>query len=357
MWRELRGRPAGGEWVYYQTHFVAAGTGEHEGKILVLDENTMKAEWFPADRVRVKLSTPAEMGSRQPKTPKTKGMCGSRSPASTPGSAQKQIGPICPQGLLREKVFCRTRDAEWFCIVAYARLSEDAQDLDKFLCDTFLEKVKDAAQREACRRQSGGRFTEAYMTWVVLAGANPGAQVIDGLNETKLTYKSVDHLAALMQKRREAVMSTTTDQRLCWEALRVLTKGVDTERDSETKQVLVRLRVMSLSEFLKDPTHGAELYDTVQAGLEEFIRSRATQAAILRSEEGQRQPKVYDTEGQVDPRWDDPEQRRAMKRLSCGQFVMGQECHKLLKQYCWRMVFLGNCLYGDLCRFAHDAEG
>ena len=196
--------------------------------------------------------------------------------------------------------------------------------LDKFLCDTFLEKIKDAAQREACRRQSGGRFTEAYMTWVVLAGANPGAQVIDGLNETKLTYKSVDHLAVLMLKRREAVMSTTTDQRLCWEALRVLTKAVDTERDSETKQVLVRLRVMSLSEFLKDPTHGAELYDTVQAGLEEFIRSRATQAAILRSEEGQRQPKVYDTEGQVDPRCDDPEQRREMKRLSCVQFVMGK---------------------------------
>ena len=128
VWSEVHGRPAGGEWVYYQTHFVAAGTGEHEGKILVLDENTMKAEWFPADRVRVKLSTPAEMESRQPKTPKTKGMCGSRSPASTPGSAQKQIGPICPWGLLREKVFCKTRDAEWFCIVAYARLSEDAQD-------------------------------------------------------------------------------------------------------------------------------------------------------------------------------------------------------------------------------------
>ena len=125
------------------------------------------------------------------------------------------------------------------------------------------------------------------MAWVVLVGANPGAQVIDSLNETRLTYKSVDHLAVLMPKRREAVMSTTTDQRLCWEALQVLTKGIDTEKDSETRQALVRLRVMGLSKFSKDPTCGAELYDTVHAGLEEFIRSRATQAAILRLEEGQ----------------------------------------------------------------------
>ena len=247
VWSELRGRPAGGEWVYYQTHFVAVGKGEHEGKILVLDENVMKAEWFEADRVRVKLSTPAEMTSRQPKTPKTKGTRASKSPASSPDSAQKQIGPVCPRGLLREKVYCRIRDAPWFCVVVYARLSEDAQDLDKFLCDLFLEKIKDAALRDACQRQSGGRFTEAYMAWVVLAGANPGAQVIDGLNETKLTYQSVDHLAALMPKRKEAVLSTTTDQRLCWEALRVLTKGIETEKDSETKQALARLRVTSLS--------------------------------------------------------------------------------------------------------------
>ena len=32
VWSELRGSPAGGEWVYYQTHFVAIGKGEHEGK-------------------------------------------------------------------------------------------------------------------------------------------------------------------------------------------------------------------------------------------------------------------------------------------------------------------------------------
>ena len=50
MWRELRGRPAGGEWVYHQTHFEAVGTGEHEGKILVLDENVMKAELMARGR-------------------------------------------------------------------------------------------------------------------------------------------------------------------------------------------------------------------------------------------------------------------------------------------------------------------
>ena len=100
----------------------------------------------------------------------------------------------------------------------YARLSEDVQDLDKFLCDMYLTKIRDYALRDACWRQSGGRFTEAYMTWVILAGANPGAKVIDALNETRLTYESVDHLAALMPKRKEAIVSTTTEQRLCWRA-------------------------------------------------------------------------------------------------------------------------------------------
>jgi hypothetical protein len=211
---------------------VEVGVGENEGMVLVLDKNEMSADWFEADKVRVKLSTPARVltGERS----KSRSTRGSKSPAGSPGS--QQVGPVCPRGLLTEKVFDRVRDAEWFCIVAYARLSEDAQDLDKFLCDIFLEKIKDATVREACRRMSGGRFTEAYITWVVLAGANPGAQVIDALNETKLTYQSVDQLAALMPKRKEAVMNTTTDQRLCWEALRTLTKGVDAERDSETKQ-------------------------------------------------------------------------------------------------------------------------
>ena len=143
---ELQGRPVG-EWVFYQTHFVAIGEGEHEGKMLVLDENEMKAEWFDADKVRVKLSTPAAMPSRQPKL---KSVRVSKTPVGSPGSAQKQIGPMCPRGLLREKVFCKDRDAAWFCIVAYSRLSENAQDLGKFLCDMFLDKVKDFTLRDAC---------------------------------------------------------------------------------------------------------------------------------------------------------------------------------------------------------------
>ena len=182
----------------------------------------------------MKLLMPARMltGSQQ----KSRSTRGSKSTTVSPGSVQ--VRPACLRGLLKEGVYSRTQDAEWFCIVAYSRLSEDAQDLDKFLCDMFLEKVKDATVREVCQCMLGGRFTEAYITWVVLTRANPRAQVIDMLNKTKLLYQSVDQLAALMLKCKEAVMNTTTDQRLCWEALRVLTKGIESERDSETKQAL-----------------------------------------------------------------------------------------------------------------------
>jgi len=163
IWAELCGKPAG-EWVHYNTHFVEVGVGENEGMVLVLDKNEMSADWFEADKVRVKLSTPARvLTSERSKSRSTRG---SRSPAGSPGS--QQVGPVCPRGLLTEKVFDRVRDAEWFCIVVYARLSEDAQDLDKFLCDIFLEKIKDATVQEACWHMSGGCFTEAYITWVVL---------------------------------------------------------------------------------------------------------------------------------------------------------------------------------------------
>ena len=49
----------------------------------------------------------------------------------------------------------------------------------------------------------------------------------------------------------------------------------------------------ALGDFSADPTRGAEVYDAVQAGLEDFIRARATQAAVLRSEAPR--PKTYMT--------------------------------------------------------------
>ena len=52
---------------------------------------------------------------------------------------------------------------------------------------------------------------------------------------------------------------------------------------------------MSLNEFSADPTHGAAVYESVQAGLEEFIKARTTQAAVLRSG-GATKSRVYNME-------------------------------------------------------------
>ena len=339
---DLQGRPVG-DWAFDQTHFVAVGQGENEGQILVLCERNMQARWFDADKARVRLSTPAQVSGRQPKLKSVS--ISKTTVSSSSGSAQKPIGPSCPRGLLREKVFSKGRDAAWFCIVAYSRLSEDAQDLDKFLCDMFLDKIRDYALRDVCRRQSGGRFTKAYMTWVILAGANPGAQVIDALYETRLTYESVDHLAALMPKRKEAAVNTTTEQRLCWEALRVQNKGIAAERDTETKDALCRMRVKSLDDFSVDPTRGAEVYDAAQLALENFVKTRATQAAVLRSEDKKPRNPLLSEE------WN------KMRKKSFAAFCFGGECHALLKQYCWRNIFLDKCSYGNACKFSHDEEG
>ena len=43
--------------------------------------------------------------------------------------------------------------------------------------------------------------------------------------------------------------------------------------------------------------------------------------------------------------------------MSIGAFLMGGQCHKLLKQYCWQKVFLDKCTYGEACMFLHDPEG
>ena len=50
-----------------RTSWLYVREGEHEGEVLVLSEKDMKARWFDSSKVRVKLSTPAQMLSRQAK--------------------------------------------------------------------------------------------------------------------------------------------------------------------------------------------------------------------------------------------------------------------------------------------------
>ena len=117
------------------------------------------------------------------------------------------------------------------CILIYSRMSGKAQRLDRHLATQFLPLIKDTMTREICAQRSSGRFSEIVMVLIECVGLSPGYQLVIALNETYLTYKDLGQLAMLLPKHKAALLQATHGQRICWELLRAIDKGVARERE------------------------------------------------------------------------------------------------------------------------------
>ena len=142
-------------------------------------------------------------------------------------STARQVGPYLDKGVtvLESGIFDPSIHKAWMCFGTYARLSLNAQRIDKLMLPMFLTKPRDHGLREACSTAAGGRFSKAFIELYSYVGMNPGHQLVMELNATHIQYADMNSLVLALPKRQFALSKSTAEQRLAWELLRVLGKA------------------------------------------------------------------------------------------------------------------------------------
>ena len=115
---------------------------------------------------------------------------------------------------------------------------------------------------------------------------SPGYQLVTVLNETYLTYKDLRQQAMLLPKRKAALLQATHGQRICWELLRAINKGVASKRDGEVVAALKRIKEYGLAKFTQEPDKGEEICDEIAAYVNQQVAIRATNDLIGHGADG-----------------------------------------------------------------------
>ena len=168
----------------------------------------------------------------------------------------------------------------WMCFCIYARLSLNAQRIDKTVLPMFLAKLNDHGLRETCSTAAGGRFSKALVKLYGCVGMNPGHQLVVELNDTYIDYTDMESLALQLPRRQLALGRATQEQRLVWEALLVLDEGQHRERDQDTARALRQIRDSALANFTTNPHNGAAIYKRITQEVTNQVAVSATKHAI-----------------------------------------------------------------------------
>ena len=180
-------------------------------------------------------------------------------------------------GILASVIYKKGVHEPWMCILIYSRMSGKAQRPNRHLATQFLPLIKDVTAREICAQHSAGRFSEIVLVLIECVGLSPGYQLAVALNETHLTHKDIRQLAMLLPKRKAALPQATHGQRICWELLRALDKGISRERDSEVER---DIKKNGLARFTQEPDKGEEIHNEIAVKVNEQVAVRATNEII-----------------------------------------------------------------------------
>ena len=71
--------------------------------------------------------------------------------------------------------------------------------------------------------------------------------------------RDLPHLQGLLLKRKAALLQATHGQRICWELLRAIDKGVARARDTEVVDALKRIKEYGLAKFTQEPDKSEEI--------------------------------------------------------------------------------------------------
>ena len=85
---------------------------------------------------------------------------------------------------------------------------------------------------------------------------------------------------------KAALLQATHGQRICWELLRALSRGVSRECDSKMVTALKHIKEHGLARFTQEPDMGAEIYDEIAVKVNEQVAVRATNEIICHGSDG-----------------------------------------------------------------------
>ena len=136
----------------------------------------------------------------------------------------------------------------------------------------------------------------------------------------------------LLPKRKAALLQATHGQRICWELLRALDKGIciSRERHSEVAAALKRIRENGQARFTQEPDKGEEIYDKIAAKVDEQVAARAT--------------------NEIRRHWSDG-QGGSANNANQGNANLNRS-----EKPCWDFTF-GECTQGSKCEFNHPQGG